>query len=541
MSRRIVATVALAITVVIGFASSAVAYFTASATGNQFVTAATLGPPATVSAAAAGASGLTISVSGGGTPAPSGYAVYPHGSTSSTACTVTGPSGTCSVTGLTAGTTTSYDVYSILDNWISAGSSAVSGTTTPAAPGGVSIAGTGFVGSGNKTSTEVDVTLPATSKAGDTIHVTISDGTTTITVPVKAGTNGAGTVAFTGIDLSSLQDGPLTIKAWSTNSGGSSTVLTTSAVKDTAGPAPTVTSPATGSYVASTTPTISGAAGTQAGDSGHSGDGSTVTVKIYAGATVTGTPVQTLTGTVSGGTWTVTPSALTGNAQYTVQVTQSDGAGNSGSATSTFVIDSAAPTVTLTAPTSGSTTTTLTPTFTGTAGKQAADSTHSADGSSVTVTVYAGSSASGTPVQTLTATVGTGGAWSVAASSALTAGQQYTAVASQTDGAGNTGSSAAVSFTAGPLPPVALKFVNVSGFWPLGTVGYVELIDANGNPVANPGTNTIVVTVTDGLGDHDVVHIHSGDTTSSDNFSFFLFGGWSLYASAPYGSGTIHT
>ncbi|HEX3707387.1 MAG TPA: hypothetical protein VHV76_12230 [Mycobacteriales bacterium] len=542
MSRKLIGVAALTIALVVGLSSAAFAFFTASATAIQLATSATLGAPGTVTAGATGATGLSVTVTAGSsTPAPTGYVVYPHGSTSSPACTISSASGNCTVGGLPAGTTTSYDVYSTLGNWISSSSGPISGTTTPAKPTGVSIAGTGVVGASNKSATEVDVTLPATSKISDTVHVTITDGTTTITVPVKAGTNGAGTLTFTGIDLSALLDGPLMISAWSTNAGGPSVILTTSAVKDTSGPTPTITTPATGAYVATTTPTVSGTAGTQAADSSHSADGATVTVKIYAGATATGTPVQTLTGTVSGGTWSVTPTTLTGNAQYTAQVTQSDGAGNSGTGATTFVIDTHAPAVTLTAPVSGSTTTTLTPTFSGTAGSQTADSTHSADGSTVTVKIYAGTTAAGTPVQTITTAVGAGGAWSVPASSALSAGQQYTAIASQSDGGGSNGASSAVTFTAGPLGPVALKFVNLFGLWPLAINGYVELVDVNGDPVANALSGTIVVTVVDSSGDHDVVHIHSGDAVSVDQFSEFLpLFGW-IYASATYDGQTIHT
>jgi hypothetical protein len=336
MTRKVTGTIALTIALVIGLASAASAYFTASASGTQLATSTTLSSPVTVTAAAAGTTGLTVSVTTGpSTPAATGYIVYPHGSTSSPACTITGSTGSCPVTGLTAGSTTSYDVYSTLGNWISSASSPLSGTTTPAKPSSVVVAGTGYVGSGNKTNAEVDVTLPATSSTSDTLHVTISDGTTTVTVPTKAGSSGAGTVAFTGIDLSSLSDGPLTITVWSTNAGGASANLTAAAVKDTAAPAVTIAAPAAGSTTSTTTPTFTGTAGSQASDSGHSADASTVSVKLYAGTTATGSPIQTLSAPVSAGSWSVAASsALTVGNQYTVQATQTDGAGNSGTSTS---------------------------------------------------------------------------------------------------------------------------------------------------------------------------------------------------------------
>jgi hypothetical protein len=535
MSRRVVSTVALAITIVIGFASGAVAYFTASTTASQLATSGTLGAPTVASASTAGSTSITVSVTNGPTsPAAAGYRVYPHGTTTSPACTISTATGSCNVTGVTPGTTSSYDVYSTLASWISSASSLVSATTTPAAPSAVTLLGGGtggaYVDAANQSSLGIDVTLPTTSTTADTVHLTISDGTTTITPTVAAGTSGTGTVAFTGINLSTLSDGALTITAWSSDGGGSSTTVTAAPMKDTVGPAPTLTTPANHSYVASTTPTVSGAAGTQSADSGHSADSTTVTVKIYAGATPTGTVLQTLAGTVTSGTWTVTPAALAGTAQYTAQVTQTDAAGNSATANTTFIVDNQAPTVTVTAPTAGTTTTTLTPTFTGTAGSQIGDSSHSADSTTVTVKVYAGTTATGTAVQTLSTTE-TSGAWSVAASGALTAGSQYTVQASQTDGVGNTGTSSPVTFTAGPLPPVALKLINLGGLI-LTETGNVEMININGQAVANTTGATITVSVSGGLlGGTSTVQILAGQTVSS-GFSLLLPLGNTLSASA---------
>jgi hypothetical protein len=61
-----------------------------------------------------------------------------------------------------------------------------------------------------------------------------------------------------------------------------------------------------------------------------------VTVNIYAGATATGTPVQTLSDSGTGSTWSVN-AAILPTGTYTVQAVQSDGAGNTGtSAAVTF-------------------------------------------------------------------------------------------------------------------------------------------------------------------------------------------------------------
>jgi chitinase len=130
---------------------------------------------------------------------------------------------------------------------------------------------------------------------------------------------------------------------------GSQAVFTASAqnpgsgfatASDWVAPAVTLTTPAAGSATSSTTPTLSGAAGTA------SGDATTVTVKIYSGSSATGTPVQTKSAPVSAGAWTTAASTLTAGA-YTAQATQTDTAGNTGTSTAnTFTVDTTKPTAT---------------------------------------------------------------------------------------------------------------------------------------------------------------------------------------------------
>jgi hypothetical protein len=107
--------------------------------------------------------------------------------------------------------------------------------------------------------------------------------------------------------------------------------------------------------------------------------------------------------------------------------------------------DTTPPAVTLSTPTNGSTTTDTTPHFSGAAGTATTDN-------AVSVAIYGGSQATGTPVQTLTAVPDQSGAWSVDATSALASGT-YTARATQTDAAGNTGASSAKTFTISGAPP----------------------------------------------------------------------------------------
>jgi hypothetical protein len=114
-----------------------------------------------------------------------------------------------------------------------------------------------------------------------------------------------------------------------------------------------------------------------------------------------------------------------------------------------------APAVTVTAPANGSVTNATTPAITGTAGYATGDST------TVSVKIYSGTSASGTPVQTKSATRNTSGAWSVNAST-LAQGT-YTVQATQTDTAGNTGTSDANTFTIDTTKPTAVQLVAANG------------------------------------------------------------------------------
>jgi hypothetical protein len=366
------------------------------------------------------------------------------------------------VTGLAPGSTTSYDIYSRLSNWISAASTTVTATTAPAAPTSISLANGGgaasaFVDAVNKSSLNVDVAMPSTSSTSDSVHLTIGDGTSTVTATPLAATTGAGTVHFTGLNVSGLNDATLSFTSWSVGGGGTSSTATATFIKDTAAPSPVVTSPTSGSYLKSQTPSITGTAGAQAADASHSADNSTVTVKIYSGGSATGTPVQTLTGSVSGGAWSVTPTSLAADQQYTIQATQGDAAGNSGSSNSpSFVIDTSAPSVAITSPGNNAYTNNQRPTISGTAGQASASTSASADSTNISVAIYSGSTVSGTPLQTLTTTE-SGGVWSATPTSNLPANAQYTVQASQSDGAGNQGQSSAASFVvdaAAPSPAV---------------------------------------------------------------------------------------
>jgi hypothetical protein len=242
---------------------------------------------------------------------------------------------------------------------------------------------------------------------------------------------------------SHLSDGTYTAEAYQTDkeahTGESSPVTFT---VDTAKPALTLQSPTENQLLHTSRPTFSGAAGTAPGDL------PVVTLKIYKGSAVSGSPNQTLEVTPVGAAWT-TGTALS-NGTYTVLAEQSDEAGNREEHKATFTIETNSPTVTLTSgfeTISGHVLAGATPTFGGGAGTEEQDST------TISVKVYKGTAASGTAWRTVTGTR-SGAKWTAGPVEALEDGV-YTAVAEQTDSNtfAETGVSAAVTFTVDTTAP----------------------------------------------------------------------------------------
>jgi chitinase len=129
-----------------------------------------------------------------------------------------------------------------------------------------------------------------------------------------------------------VQGSQAAFTATKTNAGSAFTTVANFA------PAVTLTTPAAGATT-NGTPTLSGAAGNSTGDL------TTVTVKIYSGASTAGTLTQTLTPTRTGATWTTTASPALASGTYTAQATQTDTGGATGtSAAVTFTVDATKPT-----------------------------------------------------------------------------------------------------------------------------------------------------------------------------------------------------
>jgi Concanavalin A-like lectin/glucanases superfamily/Bacterial Ig-like domain len=314
---------------------------------------------------------------------------------------------------------------------------------------------------------------------GDTATVTVKlySGPTPTGTPLQvliAGRQGDGSYSVEASGL--LAAGTYTAQAEQSDAAGNTGFSSANTFTvDLTAPAVTLAQPADGSTTTDTTPTFTGAGGTAPGDA------ATVTVKVYSGGDVSGPLVQTLTASISAGTWSVDASSALAEGTYTARAQQGDAAGNIGlSSANTFRVDATAPAVTLTQPANGSTTADTTPTFSGAGG------TAQGDASSVTVKVYSGTDVGGPLVQTLTASI-SGGVWSVDASSALAEGT-YTARAQQSDAAGNTGFSSANTFavsTSEALYRAEVLADNPNSYWRVGEPSGTTATDERG---ANPAT-----------------------------------------------------
>jgi hypothetical protein len=153
------------------------------------------------------------------------------------------------------------------------------------------------------------------------------------------GTNGAWA---SGPASPALPDGQYTSVASQANSVTNVDVGTSKSATfniDTVPPQVTLTSPANGSSSASTTETVSGAAGNEEDDLPH------VTAQLFSGSSIGEgqSPVQSITVNPLAKAWSTTFGGLSPGT-YTVRAVQRDAAGNVGvSATSTFVVTGSPP------------------------------------------------------------------------------------------------------------------------------------------------------------------------------------------------------
>src|SRR4051795_5616827 len=276
-----------------------------------------------------------------------------------------------------------------------------------------------------------------TSSSGATFHLSSTQDSASFECRLDGGSWQA---CSSPVTYSGLAEGAHSFSVRSTDAAGNAdpTPATRSWTIDAPVPAVTLSTPADASSTNDATPAFAGSAGTATGDS------DTVTVKVYAGLSATGTPVQTRTVSAAGDAWTTVANPPLPDGAYTVRAEQADATSTGMSDEHSFTVDTAAPRVGLVAPTAGSSTSDPDPALPGTAG------TSPGDAGSVTVAIYAGSTTSGDPIETDVATVSGAGVWSVTPSQ-LGEGP-YTVKVTQTDAAGNA-SSAAHGFTVDTTAP----------------------------------------------------------------------------------------
>ena len=257
---------------------------------------------------------------------------------------------------------------------------------------------------------KVDATAPETVFTGGPSGVTRSPNATFNLGAAEAGATfecsldaGAWQSCSSPVSYGSLADGAHSFAVRSTDVAGNvdATPATRTWTVDASVPGVTLDTPADASATNDSTPTLSGAAGTAAGDS------NVITVKVYAGAGATGTPVQVRTVGATSGSWTTVPASALADGTYTARAEQADNVGSGTSEEHSFTVDTVAPRVRLIAPIAGTSTSDPIPAIRGIAG------TSPGDADSVTIDLYTGSTTSGDPIQTQVATPSDDGLWSI--------------------------------------------------------------------------------------------------------------------------------
>ena len=223
------------------------------------------------------------------------------------------------------GTAYTYKIHAVssgvpvLDSLDSPTVSVTADATAPGQATSITLANGGgnggaYVNAANASSISLSVALPAGSLTTDVVQLTATLGGTVTTT--RAGSAGAGTVTFNGINVSGLGDGTLTVSVISTDLAGNvSTVRTATFTKDTVAPgAPTAV------YT----------------DNNNVADVVSGTAQANASITVTKTapaPTAAYPTTADGaGAYTVTVAAVNGKPNpaipVTYTITATDAAGN---------------------------------------------------------------------------------------------------------------------------------------------------------------------------------------------------------------------
>jgi len=153
---------------------------------------------------------------------------------------------TYSDTATVDGTTYTYKILAVsggtpvLTSVDSTTVNATADATAPGQPSGIVLAngggaGSAYINAANAGSVSISVNLPAGSLTTDSVQLTATRGASVSAT--RAGSAGAGTITFTGLNLSGLGDGAVTISVISTDLAGNvSTAGTATVSKDTVAP-----------------------------------------------------------------------------------------------------------------------------------------------------------------------------------------------------------------------------------------------------------------------------------------------------------------
>ena len=350
-SRRTTASLIGALLAVLALTGVAYAYWSTRGAGTAAASTGTLNPASGVTATSPSLGSANVSWTAPTSPGSGGtLAYYVQRTTGTTTVAACGTSTTstiavtsCTDTAVPSGTYT-YSVVTVFNSWTarSTASNSVTVNTVPAPTVTLSTPANGsitnvttplFSGTATDNAT-VTITLVASGQANKTY-------TTSVTGSVSP-------YSFSFTPTVALPDGTYTATATQTNATGTGTTNANTFLIDATAPSPTINTIGTTNAINSTTPSLSGTAGIQKADTGHSADNATVTVDIYSGTATTGNKVQNFRNVAvnsTTGAWNVTLAALTANAQYTVVVFQSDVATNTGTTNRTFVVDTTPPTL----------------------------------------------------------------------------------------------------------------------------------------------------------------------------------------------------
>lgn len=91
----------------------------------------------------------------------------------------------------------------------------------------------GYINFSTRANVTVRVGLPAATEAGETLHVEVSDGSTTVGTTAAVAAAGVQSVDVTGINATALAEGAVTLRAWLTKPNETGAIQTGSATKDT--------------------------------------------------------------------------------------------------------------------------------------------------------------------------------------------------------------------------------------------------------------------------------------------------------------------